>query len=75
MDLLLYLPADAKKPVPLILNIGFSPNSSSVADSGVHPGEAWSKEKVPVELFGLSARTQTYGAETLKRAHSQGIPV
>jgi len=39
MDLLLYLPADAKKPVPVFLNIGFSANSSTVEDPGIKPGE------------------------------------
>jgi hypothetical protein len=45
MDLLLYLPAGAQKPVPVVLNISFMPNSSSVADTGVKPGEVWSKDK------------------------------
>src|SRR5580704_5240109 len=37
MDLLVYLPAEARKPVPLLLNIGFSANSSTVDDPGVKP--------------------------------------
>ncbi|MGO9259048.1 MAG: acetylxylan esterase [Bryobacteraceae bacterium] len=45
MDLLLYLPADARKPVPLLLNIGFSANSSTVDDPGVKPGEVWGRDK------------------------------
>jgi hypothetical protein len=45
MDLLLYLPADARKPVPLLLNIGFSANSSTVDDPGVKLGEVWGREK------------------------------
>lgn len=46
MDLLLYLPAGAQKPVPVLLNIGFSANSNTVDDSGVKPGEIWNaKEK------------------------------
>ena len=43
-DLLIYLPAEAKKPVPLVLNISFGPNSSSVADPGIKPGEMWSQD-------------------------------
>ena len=44
-DLLIYLPADAKSPVPLLLNAGFSANSSSVDDPGVKPGEIWGRDK------------------------------
>jgi len=51
MDLLLYLPAGAPKPVPLLLNLSFSANSSTVSgDPGVKPGEVWNardKKKVP----------------------------
>jgi hypothetical protein len=45
MDLLLYLPAAAAGPVPLLLNIAFSPNSSTVNDPEVKQGEMWSREK------------------------------
>ena len=45
MDLLVYLPAGATKPVPLLLNISFSANSSTVDDPGVKPGEVWGRDK------------------------------
>lgn len=45
MDLLLYLPARAAKPVPLFLQISFSANSSAVDDPGVKPGEVWGRDK------------------------------
>src|SRR6266540_3113041 len=45
MDLLIYLPAGARKPVPLLLNLSFSANSSVVDDPGVKPGEIWNREK------------------------------
>jgi len=49
MDLLLYLPAGARKPVPLLLNLSFSANSSTVSgDSGVKPGEVWGRDKKKV---------------------------
>jgi len=41
LDLLEYLPAAAKKPVPLLLDISFVPNSSAVDDPGVKQGEIW----------------------------------
>ncbi|HKC88159.1 MAG TPA: acetylxylan esterase, partial [Blastocatellia bacterium] len=45
MDLLIYLPAGARNPVPLLLNLSFSANSSVVDDPGVKSGEVWSREK------------------------------
>jgi hypothetical protein len=55
MDLLVYLPAGARKPVPLLLNIGFSANSSTVDDPGVKPGESWGRDKkrVPAPKGGI----------------------
>src|ERR1041385_486292 len=50
MDLLIYLPAGATKPVPVLLNIGFTANSLTVEDPGVKPGEIWNareKKKIP----------------------------
>lgn len=54
MDLLVYVPAAAKGPVPLLLNIGFSANSATVNDPGVKPGEIWGRDKkrVPVPARG-----------------------
>ncbi|HEY1946914.1 MAG TPA: acetylxylan esterase [Bryobacteraceae bacterium] len=48
MDVLLYLPAQAKKPAPVLLNIGFSANSVVVKDPGVKEGEVWNREKKKV---------------------------
>ncbi|HEX4949007.1 MAG TPA: acetylxylan esterase [Blastocatellia bacterium] len=45
MDLLVYLPANATKSVPLLLNMSFVANSTAVNDPGVKPGEVWSREK------------------------------
>jgi len=48
IDLLEYLPASAQKPSPLLLNIGFSANSTSVDDPGVKVGEIWGPDKKKV---------------------------
>jgi hypothetical protein len=45
MDLLIYLPAGARKPAPLLLYLNFSANSSAVDDPGIKPGEIWGKER------------------------------
>ena len=48
MDLVIYVPANAAGPVPVLLNIGFSANSSTVNDPGVKAGEVWGREKKKV---------------------------
>ena len=55
VDVLMYLPSDAKKPVPLLLNVSFSANSSAVDDPGVKPGEVWGRDKkrVPAPKGGF----------------------
>jgi len=45
MDLLVYLPANAREPVPLLLNLSFTANSNAVADPGIKSGEIWNREK------------------------------
>ena len=55
MDVLIYLPAEARKPVPLLLSLSFSANSSTVDDPGIKPGEIWSRDKkrVPAPKGGF----------------------
>ncbi len=52
MDLLLYLPAGASKPSPVLLNMSFSANSISVDDPGVKVGEIWGRDKKKVSAAG-----------------------
>ena len=52
MDLLIYLPAGARKPVPLLLHLGFGANASSVSDPGVRAGEVWGRDKKKVPATG-----------------------
>ena len=49
MDMLMYLPANATGPVPLLLNLSFSANAATVADSAVKLGEVWgpNRQRVP----------------------------
>jgi hypothetical protein len=58
MDLLIYLPAGATKPVPLLLNLGFGANAASVDDPGVNLGEIWGRDhkKVPATRTGAFGR-------------------
>lgn len=45
MDLLIYLPAGAGKPVPLLLNLGFSANNTMVNDPNVKVGTLWDRKQ------------------------------
>ena len=45
MDLLIYLPARATKPVPFLLHLSFAANSTTVDDPGLKEGEVWGPDK------------------------------
>jgi hypothetical protein len=50
VDLLIYLPASASGPVPLLLNLGWSGNNLAVSDAGVKVGRRWvasEKRRIP----------------------------
>ena len=57
-EVLSYVPADAKGPVPLLLEISFSPNSNVVDDPGIRPGEMWGRDhrRVPAPANGAFGR-------------------
>lgn len=72
VDVLLYLPKDAAGPVPILLNLSFSPNSMAVSDPGVKPGRRWDPKtrtisEVPPmpgpNRFGMDATVKKYLAE------------
>ena len=44
-EVLSYVPADANGPVPLLLQISFSPNANVVDDPGIRPGTMWNRDK------------------------------
>ncbi|MEZ4699322.1 MAG: hypothetical protein R2834_03245 [Rhodothermales bacterium] len=46
MDLLIYLPAAARGPVPLLLHVGFTANNTLVRDPGVKRGAIWNRDGV-----------------------------
>lgn len=69
MDILVYLPAKATKPVPLLLMLSFSPNSSMAAsDPGVKQGFTWTKDgkKMPAPKRGM-------GGMEIEKFTSNGI--
>jgi hypothetical protein len=71
MDLLIYLPANARKPVPLFLNLSFTANSSAVDDPGIKPGEVWGRDK----KRGPAPKGGTFGRLDVAPFLAQGIGV
>jgi hypothetical protein len=71
MDLLIYFPAKAATPVPLLFNVSFSANASTVADPGIKDGFTWSREgkRVPAQ------RNMRFGALNPIPLIEQGIGV
>jgi hypothetical protein len=58
MDILIYLPANAKGSVPLFLNVSMSPNATVANDPGIKAGYMWGRDgkKVPVTRTGRFVR-------------------
>lgn len=69
MDILIYLPAETKKPVPLFFNLSFTPNATVVDDIGVKAGFMWNRDgkRIPVD------RERSFGRMDVNRFLSQGI--
>jgi len=69
MDILIYLPANAKGPVPLFLNVSFSPNATVANDPGIKAGYMWDKDgnRVPVN------RTGRFGRMNINQFLAEGI--
>jgi hypothetical protein len=74
MDLLIYVPANTTKPVPLFFQLSFTANSNAVDDPGIKPGEIWNRDKkrVPAPKDGrfgslkvLPFIEQGYGVATV----------
>jgi hypothetical protein len=49
MNLLIYLPAHIKKPVPLLLNISFAAPNQLTDDPGVSIGHIWTREGIKMK--------------------------
>jgi hypothetical protein len=71
MDLLIYLPAKAAKPSPLLLIINFSANSNAVDDPGVKQGEVWTRDGKKV----AASTSRAFGKINVDTFVSQGIGV
>lgn len=71
MDLLIYLPRDAKGPVPLFLNMSFFANNLAVTDPGIKIGRRWDRETrtqvpakpMPAGAAGARPTTRSFPVE------------
>jgi hypothetical protein len=62
MNLLLYLPAGAKKPVPVFLGLSFAGIWTVARDSGIPLGDQWVRNPQTREYENLPAQEQSRGA-------------
>ena len=69
MDLLVYVPANAAGPVPLLLNLSFSANSTTVNDPGVKAGEVWARDKKKIP----AAQGMNFGRVNVARLLDAGF--
>jgi hypothetical protein len=61
INLLLYLPADAHKPVPVFLGLGFAGNQTVALDPGVPLSEAWSTDRATHKVVHKTAAEDSRG--------------
>lgn len=74
MDLLLYVPAGAKGPVPVFLNMSFFANNLAVRDTGVKVGQRWDREsKKQVAADALPAAFQRMRGAPVEKFLENGI--
>jgi hypothetical protein len=71
MDLLVYLPAHASGPVPVLLTPGFFPNCSRVDDPGVRRGFMWNRDHQRVP----APEKSPFGGFDVLQLTSQGFGV
>ena len=62
MEMLIYLPAGAKKPVPLFLGLGFLGNQSVNADPGIRLGEEWVRDPATKKMVKRVASEKSRGS-------------
>jgi (4-O-methyl)-D-glucuronate---lignin esterase len=71
IDLLLYLPAGAKKPVPVFLTLNFYGNHSINADPGISLSTAWMRNRSDGEVVDNRATEKSRGVRSSRWAIDQ----
>ncbi|MCE6991028.1 S9 family peptidase [Dyadobacter sp. CY323] len=59
MNLVIYIPAAAKKPVPLLMNISFAAYNQTIEDTGLLVNNIWNREGIRVKADKPSAFGKT----------------
>lgn len=67
VDVLFYLPVNAQQPVPLLLNISFSPNLMAADDPGIKAGLVWPREG--------KGSSRTIAIRSDDGSQRQGVPI
>ncbi|MBZ5582504.1 MAG: acetylxylan esterase [Acidobacteriia bacterium] len=62
MDILVYLPAGAKKPVPVFLGLGFAGNESVSTDPGIKLAEEWVRDRETKKMVQRRAEETNRGS-------------
>ncbi|MCU1259676.1 MAG: putative acetyl xylan esterase, partial [Bryobacterales bacterium] len=62
MDLLIYIPAGAKKPVSAFLGPNFSGNHTVASDPGIHLGQVWNRDPSTKEYHAGQASEKSRGS-------------
>lgn len=63
VDVLVYLPKDAKGPSPVLLNLSFSSNNMVVGDPGVKSGRAWDRNSKTMREIPSSKEGNPWGMD------------
>jgi hypothetical protein len=62
MRLLMYLPADSKKPVPVFVGLGFHGNESVSVDPGIVLGEEWVRDPATKKMVKRTSQETARGS-------------
>jgi hypothetical protein len=62
MDILIYLPKDAKKPVPVFLGLNFNGNHSVHSDPGITLSKQWMRDNADAGIENNQATEKSRGA-------------
>jgi hypothetical protein len=71
MDILMYLPAAAKKPVPVFLGLGFTANQGVNADPGIRLADEWVRDPATKQMAKRSTGEKSRGAAASRWAVDQ----
>jgi hypothetical protein len=69
LDLLIYLPSNARQAVPLLLNISFAANNQIAGDPGIKTGSIWTRDGKKVK----ATEPSRFGKMNIEQFITEGI--